>query len=369
VLTTLGALAPIAQDAARLSGFGALSSGLQANYNNEYYSNLSLAVIVRGIESRRSQLRDKLQAKHGQAYDSFDIAAAVGEAVRYDASCSLINGLEQADEALQRLDNPSMDAVNRVLYKSKLSRALASTDDKAAKEFLAFSDTLRIDPTEALARVASGGSAAAGGAGRSGVSVRGASMAALTAQTYADMLNSLKTLRDDATDAAKSVPATVTFTVSFQPGSPSSTQTMAVSLSWVVGQLDEVIKEQRNKLKDDKTTGTFALCSTEAEKVVTELAKADANWITRDLNPGKLAELENAKYGAERNAQLLRDKLDRYKRQVAEFAESSFKAWQAGLAKATEAKPTLGSTWDAVGKRIHDFDLAKEVGAARHCAK
>lgn len=133
VATTLfaaaAAVVPGVSDAKTLAALSAFTSGSRAEYNTEYFSNLSISLIVRSIQDSRTGLREQIvQKQHQLNYDSYDVAAAVAEAVRYDAACNIINGLEHANEAVQRLQEPGRDAVGRALLKDKLNQAIDSGD-------------------------------------------------------------------------------------------------------------------------------------------------------------------------------------------------------------------------------------------------
>ncbi|HMS06612.1 MAG TPA: hypothetical protein PKD73_12610 [Burkholderiaceae bacterium] len=131
VLSVLGALVPGATAARNLSGSSALVSGLRAEYNSEYYSNLAVSVITRAIDERRAALRDQIAAAQRQSYAQYDVASAIADGVRYDASCNIAVGLEQANEALLRLKEPGRDAINRALLNGHVTRLLAREDAKS----------------------------------------------------------------------------------------------------------------------------------------------------------------------------------------------------------------------------------------------
>jgi hypothetical protein len=135
VFATAGALVPGLRAAQNLSGISALGTGLRAEYNNEFYANLAVSVITRGIEEKRNVLRAKLNASQHIPYDNYDIAAAVTDAVQFDSSCNIVNGLELANEAIQRFNEPGLDAINRTLLKGKLTRALSSEDSTALQKY------------------------------------------------------------------------------------------------------------------------------------------------------------------------------------------------------------------------------------------
>ena len=129
VFAAAAAVVPGVSGAKNLAAMGAISSGSRAEYNTEYFSNLSINLIVRSIQDSRTGLREQIVQKQNELnYTRYDVAAAVSEAIRYDAACNIINGLEHANEAVQRLQEPGREAVGRALLKDKLNQAINSGD-------------------------------------------------------------------------------------------------------------------------------------------------------------------------------------------------------------------------------------------------
>jgi hypothetical protein len=153
VLSTLGALISHEQSARTFSALGGMTSGLRAEYNNEFYSNLAISVIIRGITEKRRSLREDLEHKQQTtSYDRYDIAAAIRDAVEFDAACNVVNGLETANEAVQRLNEPGRDAMNRALLKQSLTNALAKGDVQAIDVHNKTVAALKLDPASVNAR-------------------------------------------------------------------------------------------------------------------------------------------------------------------------------------------------------------------------
>ncbi len=141
--TTIAAVVPGARDAKRLAGLGAITSGSRAEFNNEYFSNLSVSVITKAIEQHRKGFLEELQRKQQTLYVNYDIAAAVGDAIRYDASCNVLVGLETANEALQRAENPGFQAVHSALINANLSRAISSNNLEEVQNLTKMAQTIK----------------------------------------------------------------------------------------------------------------------------------------------------------------------------------------------------------------------------------
>jgi hypothetical protein len=153
VLATLGALIKSPDTAKTFSALGGMASGLRAEYNNEFYSNLAISVITRGIAERRRMLREELEHKQTSVgYDRYDIAAAIRDAVEFDSACNIINGLETANEAVQRLNEPGRDAMNRALLKQSLTTALVKGDEKSITDYNKALTALNLNPATTTAR-------------------------------------------------------------------------------------------------------------------------------------------------------------------------------------------------------------------------
>lgn len=125
VAAAAAAVVPGARDAKTLSAIGAVTSGARAEYNNEYFSNLSVSIVTKAIEQHRAGMRATVVAAQGRPYASYDIAAAVGDAIRYDAACNVLSGLETANEAVQRMNEPGREAVKNALFNDRVTRAVA----------------------------------------------------------------------------------------------------------------------------------------------------------------------------------------------------------------------------------------------------
>lgn len=126
VFTAAAASVPSLSDAKTLSTLGAISSGTRAEFNTEYLGNLTVSVVVKAIEQSRTEMRAEIQRLQNTNYANYDISSALADAVRYDASCSVISGMEAANEAVQRMQEPGRQAVARALLSDQVNRALSS---------------------------------------------------------------------------------------------------------------------------------------------------------------------------------------------------------------------------------------------------
>ncbi len=99
------------------SGLAAFFSGVRAESNNAFFSNLAIHVITSGFEAKRRLIYADLLKNRKLGITEYPVERAVKDAVFYHGNCSLIAGLEEAAESIQRASDPGLQAVSRVLDK------------------------------------------------------------------------------------------------------------------------------------------------------------------------------------------------------------------------------------------------------------
>jgi hypothetical protein len=327
-----------------------LSSGLRAEYNNEYYANLAVSVITRGIEEKRNELRGKIQAFQNKPYPDYDIAAAVTDAVKYDGSCNIVNGLELANEAIQRLNEPGRDAMNRALLKNKLTSALASSDTDELKKLKTNLDALSIH-TDALfnnfthvAGITSGTTYQS--VYNSGNILAGGS-SANAALTLGTLLGALHTLETEATERVKA---------SVSPGVTPSAATITAAISAALQTLSAAISA------DFSGTGTFS-CFTEAKEIAVELAKKQSALALAKRASPEVRTAQDELEDALVLTQQFAEKLRRYTQTAVEFKTDRLKQLDTINEPKTDSQKlikTIQADWTKE-------QLVKGIGDARRC--
>nr|VFK22616.1 MAG: hypothetical protein BECKLFY1418C_GA0070996_11232 [Candidatus Kentron sp. LFY] len=73
--------------------------------------------------------------------------AAIGDAIRYHGACSIIAGLEQAEDAIQELDNPGLSTMNRFLCQQRYQEEMRTLDDPTKSKWKACAEG-KIRPSE-----------------------------------------------------------------------------------------------------------------------------------------------------------------------------------------------------------------------------
>jgi hypothetical protein len=116
-----GAVAKGAQAAKNLSALSGLSSGLKAEYNEDFYSSLTAQVIANGIDARRRDILEKIGSAKSEEVTDYSVEMAIADAITYHGACSLVGGLEQAGATLVKYElNAGLDALGaNPVYKKK----------------------------------------------------------------------------------------------------------------------------------------------------------------------------------------------------------------------------------------------------------
>lgn len=109
-----------------LAGTAGALSGVRAEFNQDYFSNLTVAVITSGINLKRHEIYDEI-VRYGAQRDErhYSVEAAVKDALFYHGECSLMAGVEKAGDSIKLAQDPGLDAVNRTLFKVNQMRKIA----------------------------------------------------------------------------------------------------------------------------------------------------------------------------------------------------------------------------------------------------
>jgi len=121
-----------------LAGIAGGISGIRGEFNQDYFQNLGIQVIVNGIDLRRQRIYDEI-ALQGQVktISVYTVEAAIKDAVFYHGQCSLIAGLQEANASIRTVADPGLDAVNRTLVKVNLARRLIDSKSIDQKDLVA----------------------------------------------------------------------------------------------------------------------------------------------------------------------------------------------------------------------------------------
>jgi hypothetical protein len=108
----LGATAVGAQAAKNLAAVSGAVTGIRAEFNEDYFSQMASHVISRGITVRRDNIIQKIMQTRDQDLDKYTLEGAISDAVTYHSACTLISGLEQAAASVENTkDRVGIDAL------------------------------------------------------------------------------------------------------------------------------------------------------------------------------------------------------------------------------------------------------------------
>ena len=135
----LGAIFTPPSTSRALSGASAIITGSRAEYNNSFFRKLLAEVITRGIAEERDTLFKKVKKKQTYSIQSYSVEQALADAVQYNAKCSLIAGLENAQKAQSFYSDPGLERMSELFdgeTKSFTSifQAVKALDSTSAEE-------------------------------------------------------------------------------------------------------------------------------------------------------------------------------------------------------------------------------------------
>lgn len=115
ILGGLGAIFTPASTVRALSGSAAITSGVRAEFNENFFYTLATHVITEGIDAKREEIYAKIkQRQKNESRKTYPIQAAVKDAVEYHESCSTIVGFVAAGEAIVENRNPGLKQFKKV---------------------------------------------------------------------------------------------------------------------------------------------------------------------------------------------------------------------------------------------------------------
>ena len=130
VAGVLGAVLPGVTASRNLAGAAGMLSGVQAEYNANYYSNLAAHVIVQGIETHQARLQTQvIQARQPLSLAEYSMEAAIKDAIHYDGTCSTVTGLLEAAESIKEVTNPGLPRAAEIIAAVKATGEIAKSDN------------------------------------------------------------------------------------------------------------------------------------------------------------------------------------------------------------------------------------------------
>lgn len=94
-----------------LAGIASAFSGIRAEGNDAILASKAVEIITNGIDLKREKIYDKILAERDKQLIGYPVERAIKDAIHYHANCSLIAGLEQAANSLERDREPGLSTV------------------------------------------------------------------------------------------------------------------------------------------------------------------------------------------------------------------------------------------------------------------
>lgn len=128
VAGVLGAILPGQTATRNLAGTAGIFSGIQAEFNSSYYSNLAAHVIVQGIELQQQRLLSQLMKDRStRSISDYGMEAAIRDAVYFDGTCSTVAGLVEAAESIKEITSPGLPRAAEVIASVKAMSTIAQS--------------------------------------------------------------------------------------------------------------------------------------------------------------------------------------------------------------------------------------------------
>jgi hypothetical protein len=125
----VGAIVTGVQATRIFSALAGISSGIRAEFMQDFLSNLSTSVIIPGIEKRRGEILIEIANKRCLGVPSYSLTMAIADAVRFHGACSADVGIAEAGQAVGRSNEVGLDAVKAALQKARDISDLAKKID------------------------------------------------------------------------------------------------------------------------------------------------------------------------------------------------------------------------------------------------
>lgn len=111
----VGGIVQGAEAARILSGSSAMLSGSRTAINESWFSSQTIHVLVAAYEKARERQRRDITNRQACPITSYTLMDGMGDAMHYHASCSILTGLAEAAQAIERSDQPGLDTMRRQL--------------------------------------------------------------------------------------------------------------------------------------------------------------------------------------------------------------------------------------------------------------
>lgn len=134
---TAGALVNSVSAARNWAGTAAVSSGVRAEFNQDFFANLAAHVVIDGVDKRRREVYEQIQS-HGQAkaYADYPVEAAIKDALYYHGQCSVAAGFQMAADAIKLYDDPGINTGLAMIAKIRAANLMLNDTSLSAEDLL-----------------------------------------------------------------------------------------------------------------------------------------------------------------------------------------------------------------------------------------
>ncbi|WP_126516831.1 hypothetical protein [Sphingobium amiense] len=115
ITSGLGSFVGGVNTAKALSGSAAILSGSREAINQTYLSNLTIHVLAAAMEKARDRLRRDITNREACSTSSYTLSRGLEDIFQYHGACSISVGLAEAAIAVERSQNPGLDAMRNSL--------------------------------------------------------------------------------------------------------------------------------------------------------------------------------------------------------------------------------------------------------------
>lgn len=115
LLAGVGGLVTDTTSARALSGAAGITSGIDAQFKESFFSNFAVHVLSPAIRLRRNELLNRIDENKGNTIFEYTLERGLKDAFEYHGSCNMITGLEVASASIQKKKESDETETARVL--------------------------------------------------------------------------------------------------------------------------------------------------------------------------------------------------------------------------------------------------------------
>ena len=110
-----------------LAGSASALSGVNAEFQKDFFNGLVTSVIIPGIDRQRADLRNDMVGKSCASVTDYPLTLAISEAIRYHGACSADVGIAASGQAVARSSSDSLSTVLAAAGKARKIADAATT--------------------------------------------------------------------------------------------------------------------------------------------------------------------------------------------------------------------------------------------------